>query len=289
MGDERVSDILDLIGKIGETEDALLEREFVSPIFNGDSVATRVSGMTYTLKVRRTSPGWYRLKARDHKRARIVGEADFEQIESYLKHLERVRLVMVTKKGLVAQALPMKVNKQGFAPTELLPVFLVDDTPMDFDRMVCRFDGANIWFESLDMGNDPAKGEYLREQLQKLGDPKRLQFAGLNFEERAAYNIRFAIDKKVQEERRKRSIVGTVQGDVEHAGGKFVSVVERRDHIQVTYEVDGERYTSSVSKTPEHRVITAGICLSGGDAAFDLKSLITVMREGQHRSLIHRW
>lgn len=284
-----MSDILDLIGKIGETEDALLERLFVSPIFYGNTVATRVSGMTYTLKVRRTPPGWYVLKATDHKHAKVVETASLEDIEGYLKHLERVRLIMVSKTEEMCQALPMKVNKQGFAPTELLPVFLVDDRPLEFDRIVCRFDGANIWFEDVDMGNDPAKGEYLREQLQKLGDPKALQFAGLNFEERAAYGIRFAVDKKIREEEKKRSILGSVQGDVEHAGGKFINVTERRDHIQVTFEVDGERYTSTVSKTPQHNIISAGICLSGGDAAFDLKSLITVMREGQNRDLIHRW
>ena len=43
-----------------------------------------------------------------------------------------------------------------------------------------------------------------------------------------------------------------------------------------------------IGKDDNHKVITAGICLNEGDQNFNLKALISVMREGQNRGLIHR-
>jgi len=81
----------------------------------------------------------------------------------------------------------------------------------------------------------------------------------------------------------------TLRNDVEFAGGQFIRHEEKNDHYSVTYEVDGQQYTSYISKDPIHQVLTAGICLEGGDKDFDLKSLISVIREGQQRKAIFRF
>jgi hypothetical protein len=92
------------------------------------------------------------------------------------------------------------------------------------------------------------------------------------------------LDKKLKEDRMKQ----TLQGDVEHAGGKLIGVAEKSDHFSVTYNVDGEQFTSMVSKNPQHNVISAGICLLGNDKKFTLKNLITVVREAQQKHIVHR-
>jgi len=280
-----MSDVLNLIDELGEAEDSLTEREFVSPIFFNTQVATRVMGMVYTFEVPKRKPGWYRFRPVNTKRAQIIGEADFMQVEEYLKCLPKIRIVVAQKVKDVFQGLPLKNNKFGLSNTSYLPVLLTEDAVMEFDQVVCRFDGANVWYEGPDMGYDSSRGEYLRTNFEKLTEPKILRYPGLTFEEKAAYNLRVALDKKFKEDRKKM----TIQSDVEHAGGVFKSFRERKDNYTVSYEVDGHRYDSIIAKDNARTVITAGVCLSGGDRAFDLKSLITVLREGQQEGLIYRY
>jgi hypothetical protein len=271
--------------KMGEKETALNKLEFVSPIFNNDVVATRVDGVVYTFQVPKSKPGWFKIKPTDTMHARIVGEADLMEIEQYLKYFDRLRLVVALKKNGVYLAVPDKTNKFGLPSHELLPVFLTDDSVMDFDRILARYDGANFWFERVDTANDPIKSEYLRNNLERLLSTKDLKCSGLTFEERLAYTLRTTLDRSLVEDRKKKSL----QEDVEHAGGKLVRFSEKSDHYSVTYTVDGEQFTSHIAKDTEHKVIAAGICLAGNDRRFDLKSLITVVREAKRRRIVHRF
>lgn len=278
------NDILNLISKIGEKEASLKDKVFISPVFFNTSVAARVSGLIYTFEIPKLNPGWYAFKPTGTSKARKVKEATMAEIEAYVKPLPKIRAVLTMKKDDVYLAKVDKVNR--YLPTEELhPVLLCDDSVSDFDQVICRFDGANLWYESLDAFNGPAKGEYLREQMLKLTDPDKVRFSGLLFEERSAYALRLALDKKLVEDRKKL----VVEADVKHAGGKLIKFVERSDHLSVTYTVDGQQYTSYVSKDPKHQVITAGVCLSGNDQKFDLKSLVTVLREGHRRHAIHHF
>jgi hypothetical protein len=280
-----MSDVLDLIRKIGEIENSIEDRAFVSPIFFNEFVATRIHGIVYKFKILHVpQPGWYDIKPVDKKTAKTKKIAELSDIENYLKHLQKIRLVLVMKKNNVYFAIPDKSNSQKFSIDQLIPVYLFDDTVLDFDRIIARFDGANFWFHQIDSSNDPSKSTYLREQLLKFSDPKKIGFTGLTLEEKIAYSFRFSLDKKLVIDSKKE----TLRNDVLHAGGDFISFIEKKDHYSVTYFVDGHKYTSNVSKDERRSVITAGICLSGEDRTFDLKSLITVMREGQQEGRIHR-
>lgn len=275
--------VLDLIEKVGEKESALTKTDFISPVFNNTRVATTVMGMVYTFSIPKVDPGWYRIRARNIKTARINGEASLGEIESYLKRLRPLRATLAFKQDGCYQAVVDKGDRE--LSGRVIPVLLFSDSANDFDRVICRSDGVNIWFESVEVSNDPAKGEYLRKSLDKFTDPKKIAFSGLLFDEKAAYALRYKIDEKTRVDVKQQRL----QRDVEHAGGKFVKFDERSDFYSVTYTVDGEKYTSYISKDPSHRVVTAGVCLQGGDNAFDLTSLITVLREGQHEGLIHRY
>jgi hypothetical protein len=277
-----MSNVFDLIKRVGEKEAAV--QEFVSPIFFNEYVATKIEGIVYKFKISQKTPGWYKIQSVDRKTAKTIDSADLVDIDSYLKQLQKIRLILVMKKNNVFFAIPEKSNNLGLEFEEPIPVYLPDDSVMEFDRIIGRFDGANFWFHQLDYSNDPAKALYLREQLVKVTGPKKIQHIGLTIEEKIAYALRLSLDKKLIIDRKKESL----KDDVEYAGGEFVRFVEKSDHFSVTFIVDGHQYTSHVSKNESHSVITAGICLSGEDRKYDLKSLITVMREGQHAGRIHR-
>lgn len=280
-----MDDILGIIGRIGEKETSLLSAEFISPVYGNRLVATSVEGMVYKFQIPKTAPGWYKIRPKDQKSAQIIGPAELIDIENYLKRLYKIRVTLIMKRKGIYMGIADKTNPYGFSYEELVPVFLCDDTANAFDRVLARYDGGSIWFERVDSSNDPAKAEYLRDCALKLTDPAKIKYTGLLFEERQAYAVRLGFDKKFAEEKKKTDI----QRDVEFAGGTFVESVERNDFYSVTYKVDGQTFTSHISKDPRRMVISAGLCLNGNDRHFDLKSLVTVIREGQDRKIIYKY
>jgi hypothetical protein len=277
--------VLDLIRKLGEVDNSLTKREFVSPVYKNRHVVARIDKIAYTFSIPETRPGWYKFRPVDRKKARVTSACELLEIETYQKFLQKVRMVLVQRDGDIFYGVPFKSNQQGLDFKLLYPIYLVtDDTAQDFDEVVCRYDGSNLWYQAVEMNNDQAKVEYLRNCLKAITLPKKIEYSGLRFEDKMAYAVRCEIDKKIQE----RTKEGRLKHAVEHAGGIFKSFTEKGDHFNVSYEVDGERYTSVIAKNDNLQVLTAGICLNSGDQAFDLTSLISVIREGQNRDLIHR-
>ena len=285
--------VLDIIEELGEKEQRITDLEFVSPVFFNDTVVTNIDGLVYTFKIRKVKPGWYKIRPVNEHFAKIIGDADIGERDRYLRCLRKLRVVLTLKRDNVFLAIPDKSSiphisgdsNYGSPLSELIPVLLFDDTVLDFDRVIVRYDGSNFWFESVDLGNDPVKSEYLRESLEKYVDPKKIRHPNLSFEEKMAYSLRTTFDKRFLEDKKEVML----KKDVEHAGGKLIRFQERSDHFSVTYNVDGEEFTSHISKDDRRMVIAAGICLSGNDHKFDLKSLITVVREARQRGLVHRF
>lgn len=312
-------DIFSLIDKLGQTANTLHERVFVSPIYHNRWVATRIDKIVYRFEVNRLSPGWYKFQPTSNNKAKSIGTAELMDIEQYLKIFDKLRLIMIRREGDQIFGIPFKTNKYDFECTQIFPVFLsLDDIALEFDEILCRFDGVNVWYEQVPMNNDPSRSEYLRDSLNNRVEPSNLAFQGLRFEDKIAYGIRYQlmveeeerIRRQEEEERARLRRAAKAERDqirreeqerlmrdsharlkraVEHGGGVFRSFTERGSNFNVTYVVDGETYTSTIAKDRNLTVLTAGFCLSGHDRDFDLSSLISVIREGQNRDLIHRW
>lgn len=277
--------VLDIIEELGEKEQRVTDLEFISPVFFNDIVVTNIDGLVYTFKIRKVDPGWYKFRPVDSHTAKVIGDVDFVERDQYLHRLGKLRVTLTLKRDKVFLAIPDKSNSYGLPFSELIPILLFDDTVLDFDRAIVRYDGANCWFECVDLNNDPVKADYLRGSLEKYVDPKKIRHPNLSFEEKMAYSLRTTFDKRFREDKKEVML----KKDVEHAGGKLIRFQERSDHFSVTYNVDGEEFTSHITKDDRRMVIAAGICLEGNDHKFDLKSLITVVREARQRGLVHRF
>ena len=275
--------VLDLINSIGEKESSITKRLFVSPICSNNRVATSIAGIVYTFSIPSTKEGWYQIKPVSTKKAKIVGPAQMAEIETYLKIFDKIRIVLCMKKEGIYYGIPDKANKFGFTVNEPVPVFLCDDAPLDFDRIIARFDGSNFWYDRIDSSNDPVKADYLRQSMLKLVPPDKISFSGLTPEERHSYSLRMALDKKLVADQKK----DIIKKDVEFAGAQLVNFTEKKDHYTVTYTVGAQSFTSHISKDPRHMIISAGLCLNGNDRNFDLKSLVTVIREAQRKRVVH--
>jgi len=168
--------VFDLIDDLGEEEESLTETKFVSPVFHTDIVATWVKGFVHKLKIPFTDPGWYRIHPIDMFNAEIVGEADFIQREQYLKKLPKVRIILISKQKDFHIGIPLKNNAHGLSIENTIPVFLVDDIPSLFDTVICGFDGSSFWYNDIDIKNDPAKCDFMRNSFENGADPTKSRF-----------------------------------------------------------------------------------------------------------------
>ncbi|MBM83891.1 MAG: hypothetical protein CMJ78_25325 [Planctomycetaceae bacterium] len=152
-----------------------------------------------------------------------------------------------------------------------------------FQTVRTRIDGANFWFEGLEMRGDPAMPRWLRESVEQGIAPAKLQRQDLTAAMRQAYAIEYmrretaSKTKKIEREDRVESRLRHALG---HAGAVLNGFTEHRDGYRVTWKAAGRRHVSSVDRN-DLTVQVAGICLNGEDRKFDLESLVGVIREGE--------
>ncbi len=274
--------------RLARAEERFLKSEFLAPAVGGGVVRVRIAGVPCELRIRPPRfTGWGMFRPISHDEAELIRQAGLADRQSYLKLFPLVRLVLCrrdeagTWRGLAAHRDGQPFHIQG-----LVPIRLADEAEQ-FETIRARFDGGNFWFEGADARSDPAAARYLRESLIQRTPVDELQRGGLSPEQRAAYAVHF-IEPKTS---RKKDDGGPpaphpptteqrLREALAHAGAELKDFTERRDGYRVSYTIGGRRHTSSVSKE-DMSVQVAGICLSGEDENFDLKSLIGVIREAE--------
>jgi hypothetical protein len=283
----RSTDILGAIDRLAREEDAFVRTEFLAPVLRGAGVDVRIAGVRCQLTVTPASfEGWGVFRARSTAQAALVRPASMGERRKYLALFPTVRLILAMRENSAWHAMAADGGDARFAIAGLAPVRLVDEGEL-FDTVVTRFDGGQFWFDALDERRDPGAAPYLRQELGKMTDPARLVRSGLTAEQRAAYalNYRVRLEQIVLDERARGEL--RLRAALEHAGARLQDYAEQGDVYRVSYVVDGARHTSVVRKG-DLSVVTAGICLSGHDRAFDLGSLVGVLREGRDEGRIVR-
>jgi hypothetical protein len=266
--------------RLAAEEERFLASEFLAPVLRGGLVQVRVAGVICTLRIRPADfEGWGVFRPASHSAAALVRAANLAEQRRYLELFPLVRLILAGQREGQWLALPAHRADSRFRIDGEIPVRLVEEANL-FEVIEARFDGTHFWYAGPDTRWDPAAASYLRQQLDQLTSPDKLQRSGLTADERAAYALNFWPRFEATEEARRSVEERRLRGALAHAGAELRDYVERQDVYTVTYEVDGQRHVSAVSKK-DLSVQVAGICLSGEDQSFDLQSLVGVIREAQ--------
>ncbi len=281
MRNHRVSQMFD---RLALAETRFLNQEFFAPVITKGEVRVRIDGVVCQLKIEPEDfRGWGVFQPISTTLARFSRLPSLHEQQSYLRLFPAVSLVLCDRNTLTPNetlwhAMHAHRGDARFQITGQVPVRLVEDAEA-FDVVRTRFDGANFWFESLDSTRDFTTAAFLRDSLGKLVPPRDLKRGGLTPEERAAYKICYQQLTKQEHQQHVDQTESRLRSALDHAGAKFVSYTERGDGYRVTYRLGNCSMTTSVEKE-NLNVQVAGICLSGEDQKFDLKSLIGVLNAG---------
>jgi hypothetical protein len=272
--------INDALNRLAAAEERFLASEFLAPVVHGSQVQVRIAGVICQLKIQPADfEGWGVFRPMSHSEARVVRPARLSERQRYLELLPLVRLILAGRQDGQWLALPAHRADSRFHVEGMIPVRLVEEAQL-FEVIHSRLDGAHFWYEGADPRWDPATGTLLRQALDQMVHPDNLNRPGLMAEERTAYAANYWPRYEASEEARRSREENRLRQALHHAGAELTGYLERQDVYTVTYEVDGQRHVSAVSKK-DLTVQVAGICLSGEDENFDLNSLVGVIREGQ--------
>lgn len=274
----RPKPITDALNRLEAAERQFLAGEFLAPVLRGGQVHVRIAGVICRLAVQPADfSGWGVFRPSSMTEARLIRPARLSEQQRYLELFPLVRLLLTWRDEAQWRALPAHAADQRFQIEGLVPVRLVEEGNL-FEAILTRFDGVQFWYAGPDERHDPAMAAYLRQSLEALIAPEQLARSGLTPAERTAYTVNYQVRLVWTEEGRRTLQERRLRDALAHTGADLQEWVERDEVYTVTYEVDGRRHVSVVSKD-DLSVQVAGICLSGEDGNFDLQSLVGVLRE----------
>jgi hypothetical protein len=283
-------DISQLIASMAREEERLREEPFLAPCVAGGTVRVRVGGLVRTFApVPADFEGWGVFLQEDDRRAVVLEEPSLPLVDRYLALLRPIRVVLAlavrgrTWLGVAANA---SDARQRGLPDGPFPVHLVDGATA-FERVVARWDGAALWFESLDARADPIIAERLRGAAREGVAAHAVRVANATPEHLVAFEVAASGRVDVPAPRRHAPqrtapphvprVGARLRDALERGGGALLDYAERGDVLVVEWTTAaGERHTSAVSKE-DLTVVSSGICLSGRDRDFDLLSLVGVV------------
>ena len=272
-----------LFEKLAAKERSFHDREFLSPVLRGSSIRIRIAGVVMNLKVTKPTNfhGWGVFHPIDFNSAKLIRKPTMKQRKEYLGLFPSVRLVVCRKKKRKLFGAPMTATDARFGLTHDTEIALAENCEL-FDTVIARFDGQRYWFEQHDRQTPRKLAQTLQQRLRDKIAPEIVSFDGCNQTHRDVYE--FALLRKLENE--PDSDEARLQKALAHGGGKYVSHRDLGEYFSVNFEVDGENFQSTVRRS-DLQIQSAGICLDGYDASFDLHSLVGVMREGQKLGAIY--
>lgn len=286
-----MADIRALLDKLEKQQKNFFENTFIAPVVKGGRVTTRIAGVVHTFAIANKDgeefEGWAILRPLSYKHAEIVEEAQLEDIAQYLKQFPILRVILAERRERFWIACPVNLAdaRRRFGLNErniLIPAFLVQGA-YEFEQAIARFDGAQLWFEDIDPKRDPQVAEALRSAFLREERPEGVHILTFTPEERMAYAFALGVEL----EKKQLSTKERLEQSLARGGARLLSYEERGGRLYVRWQVGRNPYTSLIAKD-NLWVVSPGICLVGGGRNLDLTSLVSVVKEGERRGLIHR-
>lgn len=269
-----------LMAKMAAEEAKFLRSPFLSPVLSRFHVRVRMAGVVVDFAITPPSfEGWGIFNVTSPRAAHFSRHPTMSERRQYLDLFPALRLIICARQNEAWLGIPAKDDRR-FKISGLVPIRLAKDVQL-FDTVVTRYDGSQCWFDEQDGSANLSNARFLREALATELSHGSVIIPGMTPQEKDAYAVAFA--RTVEEKRDKSE--ERIRSAIERAGGKYQSYLDRGDSYLIEYRVDGENHRSVVGK--DLSVVSAGICLNHGDAAFDLQSLVTVISEGIRERKIH--
>lgn len=270
---------LDLLDKLISREKEVITQQILSPVIQGAKVCVKIANVIVHLNVLpKNFVGWGVFSTdSSFKEAKFIEEATRRQQREYLDLLPKALMVICEHND--ERTVGSFLNNDDRFPFDAAPIFFPQNISI-FDVVSVRYNGQYFIYERHYAGKYTGQTEAAREFLNKETKPDKIN---LHFGFARAYA--YAYEVSVQQ--KKLTAEDKVKIAVARAGGNFRNMVDRGGIFTVSFEVDGQTFTPTVNAN-NLMLENAGICLSGGDRAFDLESFVHIAREGVRRNRVVR-
>jgi len=269
------------LARLARAEADFFAQDFLAPVDEGSRVHVGIAGVICSFSIEpRSFRGWGVFRPTSQKRARLQRAATLAERSRYLQRFPVSRVILCGRANRIWLGMLPSSTDSRAAVQRIVPVRLVEEAGL-FDCIVVRRIGPQYWFDEVEPRTDPALASYLRQALEAATPPTEVRRPGLGLEQRQAYALEHARREQATQEREalhRDPQEQRLRAALELAGARFLGYHEHGDLFTVTYELDGTQHVAAVNRS-DLTVESAGICLSGRDADFDLQSLVGVLRE----------
>ena len=286
-----MSEARKLLEKFKAQEQELLSREFLSPYAPRIKHAIiKLDGLDYKLRIVGCSgTGVGIFKPIDKNCAKFIGECNDEIKENYFTLFPKIHLILSFQSddGWVAYPINKESAQKRYGIGGEVFVRMVSDVDR-FDVITASFSGLNFWHQEPFAGVDPVKADLMREAFALRENTELMRNAfdkikGITPEDKSSFQLALSSWRIFK----KQSTEGRIKEILNIGGAELNTYIVRGENIEVRWRsASGNKYNSLIKKD-SFDVVSAGICLSGGDTRFHLKDLPGVIKEGEDDSLIY--
>lgn len=280
-----------LLSKMAKKERQERVKEFLAPYTEySKSAIVKVDGANYRFRiVGFQGSGFGIFCPIDPTCARYVRPAEYDKVYEYLQLLPKIHVILVCETNLGWSAYPY--NKESTRMKLGVDFEIIVRNASDvqrFDVVTIRCDGRNFWYDEPFVGADPLKADALRDCFALRDDPVQMNrkmdgIKGVSPEERKAFNLAMSSWRTFQSQ----TTEGRIKEMLAYGGAELDHYVVRGDQIELVWQAhSGSYYKSRVAKDTLD-IVSAGICLDGGDSKFHLKDLPGIIKEGEDGHLIY--
>ena len=266
--------------------------EFLAPVPSGNDITlfSYQGNLPFFFRLRDPKPGWHIIKPISPAAAVIDREARIAEYMQYKNQMRRHLAIHIeTLDENTYVAVPYNPNGTGkdwqLAEPRVVHITKGNRFPSPLTPVVVR---QATGFLVHDAVSTPHYRDLARVRLLKELDKPEPGYVMLRDGYRVAYDIILDRVRKERErlEKEKRrtheqSEIGRIEKMLALSGAQLLSAERARGGFVVKYRYNEAEFTVPI--TASGRIVSAGICLNGRDADYDLATVVGVLEEGRRR------